>query len=614
MYAPYETAAGRPDLMARVFQLKYKELLNDFLNNEILGRVKAYTWVIEFQKRGLPHAHLLLIMAPQDKPQTPADIDKVICAELPDPNDPSQAELLQVILGCQIHGPCGERNRNAPCMTPEGVCSKGYPKEDFVEQTEFCTNGYPKYRRREASPTIQKGAFDFDSRDVVPYNPYFSKKYKCHVNVEFCGSIRAVKYLYKYTYKGHDRANVEFGHDEITEYLDARYVVPPEACWRLFRFAMHDKSHTIIRLAVHVDGYRNIVFPDGAAKEALEKAEKNQSMLEAWFALNARSPEAKHFLYSQIPEYYTWNQKDSVWQKRHLDTAHGRQQAARGIGRLHTASPTDEDRYYLYLMLLHTRGATEFLDLAKAAPNPKPFTERHPVSGEEVPDLHAAAKALGLAGTPDEARVALREASAFQSAYKLRELFVHLLIHGDIGESDRRPLWDEFRESFIDDARWRHKPESTREVNALHHIRQILKRSNKDLQWACLPPLSKDEEAALGHAALQRELNYDVAEETTHANTHREKMYPEQAAAYDAIVEAIVKDTPNVFFIDGPGGAGKTFLYAALLHFTRGRGWPALACAWSGIAAVLLEGGRTCHSRFGLSVPLGDGRSNLKPM
>ena len=56
--------------------------------------------------------------------------------------------------------------------------------------------------------------------------------------------------------------------------------------------------------------------------------------------------------------------------------------------------------------------------------------------------------------------------------------------------------------------------------------------------------------------------------------------------------------------MDGPGGSGKTFLYEALLHFARGQGWPALACAWSGVAATLLEKGRTCHSRFGLPVPL----------
>ena len=81
-------------------------------------------------------------------------------------------------------------------------------------------------------------------------------------------------------------------------------------------------------------------------------------------------------------------------------------------------------------------------------------------------------------------------------------------------------------------------------------------------------------------------------------------MYPEQGAAFDEIVERVEAQQPGLFFIDGPGGCGKTFLYEALLHHVRGHGHIALACAWSGIATVLLEGGRTCHSRFGLPVPM----------
>ena len=51
-----------PWLCARVFHAKFQELLDDLLRKEVLGKVKAYSWVIEFQKRGLPHAHLLLIL------------------------------------------------------------------------------------------------------------------------------------------------------------------------------------------------------------------------------------------------------------------------------------------------------------------------------------------------------------------------------------------------------------------------------------------------------------------------------------------------------------------------------------------------------------------------
>ncbi|XP_021991908.1 ATP-dependent DNA helicase PIF1-like [Helianthus annuus] len=61
-------------------------------------------------------------------------------------------------------------------------------------------------------------------------------------------------------------------------------------------------------------------------------------------------------------------------------------------------------------------------------------------------------------------------------------------------------------------------------------------------------------------------------------------------------------DLPGVFFIDGPGGTGKTFLYIALLTEIRSRGLIALATASSGAAANNMPGGRTAHSRF--KIPL----------
>ena len=184
-----ETAANRPDIVARVFRIKLRVLLDKLLKEHVLGKVVGYTWVIEFQKRGLPHAHILLIVQHRDKPQTPEDVDMRVTAELPDPDDPEQAELLRILLSSQIHGPCGVRNPNAPCMV-DGACTKKYPK-DFQEETELHANGYPKYRRRETSPHVAKGEHVFDARDVAPYNPYLSKLLLCHLNVEFCGTIRA---------------------------------------------------------------------------------------------------------------------------------------------------------------------------------------------------------------------------------------------------------------------------------------------------------------------------------------------------------------------------------------------------------------------------------------
>ena len=128
----------------------------------------------------------------------------------------------------------------------------------------------------------------------MPYNPYLSRLMQCHLNVEFCGSVRSVKYLYKYTYKGHDRATVEISSvDEISRFLDSRYVGPPEACWRLLEYPMHDKSHTIVRLAVHDDMQHSLVFKAGEAKNTLDKAAEASTTLLAWFKLNEKEEKNK---------------------------------------------------------------------------------------------------------------------------------------------------------------------------------------------------------------------------------------------------------------------------------------------------------------------------------
>lgn len=75
-------------------------------------------------------------------------------------------------------------------------------------------------------------------------------------NVEVVSNIRLVKYIFKYAYKGHDRAHVELGQraDEIQQHIDARYLGAAEAVWRLFEFPIHGASHSVERLSVHLPG------------------------------------------------------------------------------------------------------------------------------------------------------------------------------------------------------------------------------------------------------------------------------------------------------------------------------------------------------------------------
>ncbi|CAN7016939.1 unnamed protein product, partial [Brassica rapa subsp. trilocularis] len=109
----------RPDLEARVFKMKLDELISDFNKGIFFPRPKAVVYTIEFQKRGLPHAHILLWLDGDFRNPTAADIDNIISAELPDKEkDPEAYGLVEQHM---MHGPCGEDRKTSPCMEDEDV-------------------------------------------------------------------------------------------------------------------------------------------------------------------------------------------------------------------------------------------------------------------------------------------------------------------------------------------------------------------------------------------------------------------------------------------------------------------------------------------------------------
>jgi len=168
-------AADRPDIVNRVtHRLKLDSIIDD-ITSGCLGRQIGRIYVIEFQKRGLPHAHLLLILDEADKVRSPEDIDAVVSAELPDPS--TYPKLYVTVTECNMHGPCGlssAANMQPPCYK-DGVCSKRFPKE-FNPITTIAGNGYPQYAQRDDRRDVHVRGAVLDNRWVVPYNPYLSQK------------------------------------------------------------------------------------------------------------------------------------------------------------------------------------------------------------------------------------------------------------------------------------------------------------------------------------------------------------------------------------------------------------------------------------------------------
>lgn len=154
---------------------------------------------------------MLLILENQFKPKTPEDYDRLVSAEIPDKQkDP---ELYNTVTSCMIHGPCHVK-KDCPYLDDDGKCTKGFPKQ-FSNETIASDDGFPLYRRRQSNRTVKVKGVTLDNRFVVPYNPELCKLFDAHINVEICNSVTAVKYLYKYVYKGYDSAYAEIKTNEV---------------------------------------------------------------------------------------------------------------------------------------------------------------------------------------------------------------------------------------------------------------------------------------------------------------------------------------------------------------------------------------------------------------
>jgi hypothetical protein len=92
---------------------------------------------------------------------------------------------------------------------------------------------------------------------------------------------------------------------------------------------------------------------------------------------------------------------------------------------------------------------------------------------------------------------------------------------------------------------------------------------------------------------------YDAATQAAMQDEHMPQLNPEQRTVYDNVMAAIDR---RAFFVDGLGGTGKTFFYSCLLSTVCTQGRVVVAVASSGIVALLLDEGRTAHSRFKIPV------------
>jgi hypothetical protein len=169
--------------------------------------------------------------------------------------------------------------------------------------------------------------------------------------------------------------------------------------------------------------------------------------------------------------------------------------------------------------------------------------------------------------------------------------------------SDVAVLWQKHKDSMSEDYQHRSQNKTHVEQMVLIDIRNMLQSMGKDIKTFPLPPIIDTYDDAIGTA---REVYEEEIQLIAGDVSLKDSLNEEQRAAYDKIMSAVDTDQSRLFFVDGPGGTGKTYLYKVLLATLSNQGKIAVATTTSGIAASIMPGGRTAHSCFKIPLTIDD--------
>ncbi|XP_035838928.1 uncharacterized protein LOC110907105 [Helianthus annuus] len=510
----------RPGILSRMFKIKLDAICKDLKDRHLFGKAAAVVYTIEFQNRGLPHAHMCLFMENDYKFPTVDHVDQFISAEIPDINE--DPELYTLVKDHMIHGPCGNARMSSPCMV-DRKCSKGFPKK-FQDHSTLDANGFPLYRRRDDGP-------DRATVAMVPSN----------------------------------NENEQAENDEIKEYYDYR-------------------NPSVMRLPFHLPGQQTVYFgPDEDINHVLNKSSVNSSMFLSWTQRNQDPNDtvARTLTYVQFPRFYVWKLDQRIWVPRIK---------GKTIGRIHSISLSTGEAYYLRILLNKVKGPTSF-DYIKT------------VNGRVYDTFGNACYALGLLNDDSEYIEAIKEANISGSAGYIRNLFATILLSSTLSRPE--VVWESTWKYMTDDFLYRFSK---------YHRVSGLSIPDEQLKNYVLCEIEKYFIFNFRCRLINEELAYDRTDSQNVYQGHVNLLTDEQRSVCEEIMNAVDGDNGGVFSIYGYGGTGKTFLWKTLSAAIRSKGEIVLNVASSGIATLLLDGGRTPLSRFHIPLNLNeDSVCHIKP-
>jgi hypothetical protein len=323
-------------------------------------------------------------------------------------------------------------------------------------------------------------------------------------------------------------------------------------------------------------------------QQVIERAATKDTTLTAFFKANQEYPEVGgDLLYQDYPSKFVHLKTTGKWKPRQRGFA---------VGRLYYVHPTAGERFYLRLLLTCVRGPTSFEDLLT-------------FQDVQAPSFREACLIRGLLEDDQEWHQCLEEARSMQTGRQLRHLFVTIL--RDCLPSNPAALWNTFWVYICDDLRYRLQHDYNRlnptdedvQDYGLFLIDQLLSYTNKSLaDWPTMPQYTQNWQAMIGNHLINEQRVYDAEEQAVLAAEHEARLNQDQRVAFDKILTAVNAQSGQTFFLHGPGGTGKTYVYNTLCYRLRSQAKIVLCVASSGIAALLLKGGHTAHSTFKIPI------------
>ncbi|XP_058766740.1 uncharacterized protein LOC131640353 [Vicia villosa] len=370
-----------------------------------------------------------------------------------------------------------------------------------------------------------------------------------------------------------------------------------------------------------MEGENSVYYKDyEQVGDVLLKPSVTESMFTAWFEANKTYEEARLLTYGDFVSKFVYHKRSRSWKPRKRGYT---------IGRLIWVPQSTGELFYLRMMLTVKKGPLCYQDIKT-------------VDGKKCKTFRDACFAMGFLQDDREFVEAIKEAHLWGSGPFLRKLFVTMLLSGSMNRPEHvwRKTWRYLSDGILYDQRLLARNQGLTMSDAelkertLMAIETLLQNNNRSLKdFKPMPVPKEDVIFFTGNRLLYDERQYDVVEQHQifeHLSASltsnmtlllqqfrivkllhyinkavwKHLLYiDEQRGIFEEIMDAVEKQQGGVFFLYGYGGTGKTFMWKTLSAALRSKKKIVLPVASSGIASLLLPGGRTAHSRFRIPIP-----------